>query len=139
MARTPGARNGVSVMLMPMRTLVVFAASQGISGHPWYHWPREETGRALGNSVHHAERVLEFRSIGGFRDDDPVERPDGVEVEVLGQAGELFELLDRHLVAEVRQVESELHADSLLVVRSLPATADAPVERHIPPGPADWA
>jgi hypothetical protein len=31
-ARTPGARNGVSQMLMPIRTFDVFAASQGISG-----------------------------------------------------------------------------------------------------------
>src|SRR5215467_8044149 len=61
-ARTPGARNGVSVMLMPIRTF-----------------------------------------------DDPVERPDGVEVELLGEAGEIFELLDGHLVTEVRQVETELH------------------------------
>ncbi len=48
-ARTPGERYGVSVMLMPIRTLLVFAASQGISGQPWYHWPREDTGRAFGN------------------------------------------------------------------------------------------
>src|SRR6516165_1204830 len=71
-ARTPGARNGVSVMLMPIRTFGVFAASQGINGQP-------------------------------------VERSDGVEVELLCQAGEIFELLDGHHVAEVRQVESEFH------------------------------
>ena len=33
-ARTPGARYGVSQMLMPIRTFDVFAASQGISGQP---------------------------------------------------------------------------------------------------------
>jgi hypothetical protein len=33
-ASTPGARNGVSVMLMPIRTFCVFAASHGISGQP---------------------------------------------------------------------------------------------------------
>ena len=49
-ARTPGARYGVSVMLMPIRTFVVFAASQGISGQPWNHSPREDTGNAFGNS-----------------------------------------------------------------------------------------
>jgi hypothetical protein len=50
-ARTPGARYGVSVMLMPIRTFSVFAASQGINGQPWNHWPRDDTGRAFGNSV----------------------------------------------------------------------------------------
>ncbi len=49
-ARTPGARYGVSVMLMPIRTFVVFAASHGISGMPWSHSPREDTGNAFGNS-----------------------------------------------------------------------------------------
>ena len=48
-ASTPGARNGVSMMLIPMRTLEVFAASHGTSGKPWNHWPREVTGRALGS------------------------------------------------------------------------------------------
>ena len=85
-ASTPGARYGVSVMLMPIRTFVVFAASQGISGQPWNHSPREDTGSCLRELVHHAERVLELPAIGGLRDDDPVERPDGVEVELLGEA-----------------------------------------------------
>ena len=49
-ARTPGARYGVSQMLMPIRTFDVFAASQGISGQPWNHSPREDTGSAFGNS-----------------------------------------------------------------------------------------
>ena len=49
-ARTPGARYGVSQMLMPIRTFDVLAASQGISGQPWNHWPREDTGSAFGNS-----------------------------------------------------------------------------------------
>ena len=49
-ASTPGARYGVSVMLMPIRTFCVFAASQGISGQPWYHSPREDTGNCVGNS-----------------------------------------------------------------------------------------
>ena len=48
-ARTPGARYGVSMMLMPMRTFVVFAASQGISGMPWRNSPRDDTGSACGN------------------------------------------------------------------------------------------
>jgi hypothetical protein len=48
-------------------------------------------------------------TIGGLRDDDPVERPDGVEVERLGTAGKIFELLDGHLVSKVRQVQSKLH------------------------------
>ena len=85
-ASTPGARNGVSVMLMPIRTFCVFAASQGISGQPWYHSPRGGHRQLRGELVHHAERVLELRPIGGLRDDDPVERPDGVEVELLGEA-----------------------------------------------------
>ncbi len=50
-ARTPGARYGVSVMLIPMRNVVVLAASHGINGQPWRNWPRAETGRALGNWV----------------------------------------------------------------------------------------
>ena len=33
-ASTPGARYGVSMMLIPIRTLRVFAASQGISVMP---------------------------------------------------------------------------------------------------------
>jgi hypothetical protein len=63
--------------------------------------------------VHHAERVLELLAIGGLGDHDAVERPDGVEVELLGEAGEVLELLDGHLVAEVRQVQSELHGREL--------------------------
>src|SRR4029453_11288030 len=58
---------------------------------------------------HHAERVLELHAIRGLRNDDPVERPDGVEIELLCEAGEIFKLLDGHPVAEVRQVEKELH------------------------------
>src|ERR1700759_1818567 len=50
-ASTPGARYGVSMMLMPIRTFSVLAASQGISVMPWNHLPREMTGRALGRSV----------------------------------------------------------------------------------------
>ena len=49
-ASTPGERYGVSVMLMPMRTFDVLAASHGINGQPWYHWPRAGTGSCLGNS-----------------------------------------------------------------------------------------
>src|SRR4029453_8090242 len=74
--------------------------------------------------AHHAERVLELPAIGGLRNDDPVERPDGVEVELLGEAGEIFKLLYGHQVTEVRQVEGELH-DGLLTVRSWPGTANA--------------
>jgi hypothetical protein len=65
--------------------------------------------QCLRELVHHAERVLELLAIRGFRDDDPVECPDGVEVERLGTAGKIFELLDGHLVSKVRQVQSELH------------------------------
>jgi hypothetical protein len=77
-------------MLMPIRTFDVLA-------------------QRLGELRHHAERVLEFHAIGGLGNDDPVERPDRVEVELLGEAGEIFEFLDGHLVTEVRQVESEFH------------------------------
>ena len=49
-ASTPGARYGVSVMLIPIRTFFVFAASQGISGQPWNHSPPEDTGNCVGNS-----------------------------------------------------------------------------------------
>jgi hypothetical protein len=59
--------------------------------------------------VDQAERVRELSSVVALRDDNPVQRPDGVEVELLGEAGEIFELLDGHLVAEVRQIEGELH------------------------------
>ena len=48
-ASTPGARNGVSMMLIPIRTVDVFAASHGISGKPWKKPPVEATGRALGS------------------------------------------------------------------------------------------
>ena len=37
-------------MLIPIRTFDVLAASHGMSGQPWYHWPRDETGSAFGNS-----------------------------------------------------------------------------------------
>ena len=40
-AKTPGERYGVSVMLIPIRTFVVLAASQGMSGQPWNHLPRD--------------------------------------------------------------------------------------------------
>ena len=48
-ASTPGERYGVSMMLMPIRTFWVFAASQGISVMPWNHLPRAMTGRPLGS------------------------------------------------------------------------------------------
>jgi hypothetical protein len=57
---------------------------------------------ARGEPLHHAERVLEFLAIGGFRDDDPIEGPDGVEVEILGELGEVLELLDGDVGPEVR-------------------------------------
>ena len=63
----------------------------------------------MGELVYFAERVLEPLVIRDLRNDDPVERPDGVEVELLGEAGETFKLLDGHQVTKVRQVESELH------------------------------
>ncbi len=50
-ASTPGERYGVSMMLMPIRSLVVFAASHGSNGKPWNHSPRAVTGMPLGNSV----------------------------------------------------------------------------------------
>src|SRR5918993_4156140 len=50
-------------MLMPIRTLVVFTASQGISGQPWNHSPREDTGNAFGNSV-----IMPKRSTPGSQD-----------------------------------------------------------------------
>jgi hypothetical protein len=59
--------------------------------------------------------VLQLAAVGGLRDDDPVERPDRVEVELLGERRQLLELLDRDLVAEVRQVERELHRNGLLL------------------------
>ena len=37
------------MMLMPIRTFVVFAASQGMSGMPWSHSPLADTGKAFGN------------------------------------------------------------------------------------------
>ena len=37
-------------MLIPIRTFDVLAASHGMSGQPWNHWPREETGSCFGNS-----------------------------------------------------------------------------------------
>ena len=41
---------------------------------------------------HHAERVLELLAVRGLRDDGPVERPHRVEVEFLGEGGEILEL-----------------------------------------------
>ncbi len=86
--------------------------------------------QCLRELVHHAERVLELRTIGGLGDDDPVERPDGVEVELLGEAGEILELLDGHLVAEVRQVQRELHETASSPLRSWMATVNAAGKRH---------
>ena len=48
-AKTPGERYGVSVMLMPRRTLEVRAASHGRSGQPWNHLPLDCTGIWSGN------------------------------------------------------------------------------------------
>ena len=48
-ANTPGERYGVSVMLMPMRHFSVLAASHGMSGQPWNHFPFDETGIWSGN------------------------------------------------------------------------------------------
>jgi hypothetical protein len=50
-ANTPGARNGVSVMLIPIRNRDVFAANHGINGIPCKNSPREDTGNAGGNSI----------------------------------------------------------------------------------------
>lgn len=50
-ASTPGARYGVSMMLIPIRTLRVFAAYQGISVMPWNQLPRAMTGMPVGKSV----------------------------------------------------------------------------------------
>ena len=84
---------GVSVMLMPMRSFVVLAASHGSSGQPWSHLPRDDTGSWLGELLHHPEGVLQLAAVGGLRDDDAVERPHRVEVELLGQVGQVGELL----------------------------------------------
>ena len=118
-ARTPGERYGVSMMLIPIRNFVVFAASQGISVMPWNHSPRETTGIPFGNSVIIPNGYCSSHAVGGLGDHDPVERPDGVEVELLGQRREVLEFLDRHLVAEVGKVERELHSSGLLGRRSL--------------------
>ena len=108
-ARTPGARYGVSVMLMPMRTFVVFAASHGISGQPWNHSPREDTGNAFGNStIMPNEYWSSWRSEASgttIRSSVQTESKSSSSA----RRGEIFELLDRHLVTEVRQVQSELH------------------------------
>ena len=108
-AKTPGERYGVSVMLMPIRTFSVRAASQGSSGQPWNHLPSRRDRQLRRELLHHPEGVLQLAAVGGLRDDDPVERPDGVEVELLGQVGQVRELLDGHVVAEGGQVEGELH------------------------------
>ena len=75
-------------------------------------------GQRLREPLDHAEGVRQLLAVGGLRDDDPVERPDGVEVEFLGQAREVVELLDGHRVAEVGQVQSELHQSRLLTFDS---------------------
>ena len=50
-ANTPGDRNGVSVMLISIRILLVRAAIHGSSGQPWNHLPLAATGNCFGNSV----------------------------------------------------------------------------------------
>src|SRR5262252_8736346 len=86
-----------------------------LRGEPRDQWHALEPLAAGGHRqclrelVHHSERVLELLTIGGFRNDDPDECPDGVEVELLSTAGKISELLDGYFVSKVRQVQSELH------------------------------
>ena len=86
------------MMLCPIADL------RGPRGEPGQQRPALEPlaprlhGHRVREPLHHAERVLELAAVGGLRDDDPVERPDRVELELLGQVGEVLELLDRHVV-----------------------------------------
>ena len=107
-------------MLMPIRHFEVLAASHGISGHPWNHLPRDDTGICEWELLHHAERVLQLAAVGGFGHDDAVERPDRVELEFLGEHREVFELLDRDVITEVRQVQRQLHVGHV----SFPSVSD---------------
>jgi hypothetical protein len=93
--------------------LLVLAASHGISGQPCRNSPRELTGNCLGNCGDHPERVLHLPAVRRLRNDDPVEGPDGVEVQLLCKRRQVFEFLDGDLLAEVGQVERELHGLSL--------------------------
>ena len=136
-ARTAGARYGVSVMLMPIRTFDRLRREPGDQRPALVPLATGRHGQRLREPLDHAERVLELLAVGGFRHHDPVERPDRVEVELLGEGGEILELLDGHLVAEIRQVESELHGDGLLVVRRVERQSYVSARRRVAQFPLD--
>lgn len=62
----------------------------------------------LGEAGDHPERVLHLPAVRRLRNDDPVEGPDGVEVQLFCKRRQVFEFLDSGLLAEVGQVEREL-------------------------------
>ena len=110
------------MMLMPMRTFVGLRGQPRDQRHALEPLAARDHRHARREVGHHAERELQLLAVRRLRDDDAVERPDRVEVEVLGEGGEVLELLDRHLVAEVRQVQRELHRSVLSQAAS--ATTD---------------
>jgi hypothetical protein len=65
-------------------------------GHTVEPFTAGRHGQGQRELLHHAERVLELLAVGRLRYDDPVERPDGVEVEVLGEVGEVLDVRRRH-------------------------------------------
>ena len=107
-ASTPGERKGVLVMLMPIRSVVVFAASQGSAASPGTTRP------ARSPAVRSGTRSSCRTGTGAPGDRTPPGRRSGrasrrSRSRAPRRGREVLELLDGHLVAEVRQVESELH------------------------------
>ena len=108
-ASTPGARYGVSVMLMPIRTFC------RLRGEPGDQRPALEPLAAGGHrQLPSGTRPSCRTSTGAPRGRRPPGRRSGrasrrSRSRAPRRGGEVLELLDGHLVAEVRQVESELH------------------------------
>ncbi len=51
--------------------------------------------------LHEAEGFAQLLTVGGFRNNDTVQSPNGIELEFLGQVSEINDLADGHLVPEV--------------------------------------
>ena len=82
--------------------LLRLGGQPGDQGHALEPLAPGDDGHLQWEVGHHAERVLQLPAVGRLGDDDAVQRPDGVEVELLGAGGEVFELLDGDFVSEVR-------------------------------------
>src|SRR5262249_42078030 len=61
--------------------------------------------------LHEAERFAQLLAIGCFRNHDPVQRPNRIELQLLGNMSEVDDLAYSYLVPEVWQIQSEFHAE----------------------------